>query len=157
MRSFFKVYYPSLRYILVHKWYVLVECWKRGIYWRGIAHDMSKLRPSEFIPYSRYFFDDKKNREEFLFAKVLHQNRNRHHWLWWVTSTCKGMKALPIPEPYITEIICDLIGSGKAQGRFSPKEDPLREAREWWEKYSPNMILHPDTRKEIDRRFGLSG
>ena len=53
-----KKYTKYLNYVLRHKWYVMIECFKRGQYWRGIMHDMSKFRPSEFIPYAIYFYED---------------------------------------------------------------------------------------------------
>lgn len=49
-------YLKYLRYLLRHKWYVGIECFKRGLYWRGIIHDMSKFRPAEFIPYTNFFY-----------------------------------------------------------------------------------------------------
>lgn len=58
-----------LSYILRHKWYVFVECCKRGIYWRGFMHDMSKFLPSQWFPYVNYFYgkkgsDIKEGRDE---------------------------------------------------------------------------------------------
>lgn len=29
-------------YILAHKWNILIECWKTGLYWHGITHDTMK-------------------------------------------------------------------------------------------------------------------
>ena len=46
-----------LRYILAHKWFVLVECVKMGIIWQGIVHDLSKMTPREFLPYARFFYN----------------------------------------------------------------------------------------------------
>jgi len=43
-------------YIIRHKWFVFLECGKRGLVWRGITHDLSKLRPSEWAPYADYFY-----------------------------------------------------------------------------------------------------
>jgi len=50
-----KKYTKYLNYVLRHKWYVMIECFKRGKYWRGLMHDISKFRPDEFIPYARFF------------------------------------------------------------------------------------------------------
>lgn len=49
-----------LGYLLRHKWYVGIECFKRGLYWRGIKHDWSKFLPSEFVPYANYFYGQPK-------------------------------------------------------------------------------------------------
>lgn len=46
-------------YIVKHKWYVMIECFKRGLIWRGVAHDLSKFLPDEFIPYAKYFYGKK--------------------------------------------------------------------------------------------------
>lgn len=157
------------QYIFWHKWYVAVECFKRGLYWRGIVHDWSKLLPSEWVPYANFFYGEgaKPVRDKtgyykptdtgdaaFDFAWLLHQKRNKHHWQWWILPEDNGgVKILPIEEPYLTEMICDWIGAGKAQGHFSPPTDPMQETRKWWTANNHKMQLHPETRKEIERRI----
>ena len=32
-----------LWYVIRHKWFVGVECVKRGLWWRGLVHDLSKF------------------------------------------------------------------------------------------------------------------
>jgi len=49
-------YLKYLKYILKHKWYVMIECFKNGLIWRGLMHDLSKFLPSEFIPYANFFY-----------------------------------------------------------------------------------------------------
>jgi len=51
-----KKYIKYLWYIVRHKYFVMVECWARGLFWRGVSHDFSKLLPSEFVPYANYFY-----------------------------------------------------------------------------------------------------
>lgn len=100
-----KKHLKYLKYLLVHKWYVMIECWKYGLIWRGIKHDWSKFLPSEWFPYVEYFYGEKEDTgrlvtkngvlvPEFLppvGAKVAfneawnhHQKRNRHHWQYWL-------------------------------------------------------------------------
>lgn len=31
-----------------HKWLVMKHCFRLGLYWRGLTHDLSKYMPSEF-------------------------------------------------------------------------------------------------------------
>ena len=50
------IYLKYLRYLLRHKYYVAIQLLCRGYIWRGLVHDISKLRPSEMIPYARYFY-----------------------------------------------------------------------------------------------------
>ena len=71
-----KKYLKYFNYVIKHKWFVFLECWKAGIIWQGIVHDLSKLLPSEFFPYSIYFYGNSKNDKEFDNAWLLHQKRN---------------------------------------------------------------------------------
>ena len=158
-------YLKYLHYIVRHKWYVMYECFKKGLIWRGLLHDLSKFYPSEFVPYANYFYgnksDIKKGRNStgyykptdtgdvaFDFAWLLHQKRNRHHWQWWILPEDNGgVKILEMQEVYRTEMLCDWIGAGKAQGHFSPEDDYLQETRNWWNANNHKMQLHPNTRK----------
>lgn len=154
------------KYIFKHKWYVMLECFKEGLIWRGLMHDLSKFLPNEWIPYANFFYNNNPRDKTgyykptdtgdkaFDFAWLLHQKRNRHHWQWWILPEDEGgAKVLEIPEPYLTEMICDWIGAGKAQGHSSPKNDPYFETRDWWKANNYKMFFHPETEKEIDRRL----
>lgn len=147
-------YFKYLGYILKHKWYVGVECFKHGLFYQGIVHDISKFLPSEFFPYAEYFYGKGNNLKEFQFAWLLHQKRNKHHWEWWILHEEYG--ATPIfdmPLKYAEEMFCDWVGAGKAMGKFSPKNDPYKEAREWYGKNRDKMLLSPKTELIIDALF----
>jgi len=159
------MYLKYLWYVIKHKWFVMIECFKVGLFWRGIMHDLSKLLPSEFIPYARFFYGAKKQRRDdggyykptdtgdsdFDFAWLLHQKRNRHHWQWWILPEDDGgTKVIQIDYKYVEEMICDWVGAGKAQGYKSPKNDKYLETRNWYHKNKGNMVLHPKTREYIE-------
>jgi hypothetical protein len=162
-------YLKYLNYLLRHKYYVMVECFKDGLYWRGLMHDMSKFLPGEFFPYANFFNSSvgKAKRdstgyykptdtgdEKFDFAWLLHQKRNKHHWQWWVLPEDEGgLKVMTIREPFLTEMLCDWVGAGKAQGKFPPKGDRFGETKKWWEANNHKMTFHPETKKEIIRRL----
>ena len=145
-------YFKYLIYIIEHKWSVLIECWKEGLYWHGITHDLSKFRLSEFIPYARFFY--KKDRTnnykqsdetdlDFLSGWNLHQKRNKHHWNYWVSVTRKNeIIPLPMPEKYVRQMICDWRGMSRKFGGT---------AREYYIKNKDKFILHPLTKKLIDK------
>ena len=54
--SQYRAYLLYLRRVLRHKWYVFRECCRLGIPFLGLVHDSSKLLPSEFFPYARWFY-----------------------------------------------------------------------------------------------------
>lgn len=150
--------FKYLNYVLRHKWYVFIECWKEKIIWRGIIHDLSKFLPSEFLPYAFHDFDKERDStgyykptdtgdRAFDFAWLLHQKRNKHHWQFWVLPEDDGgIKVLEMPDKYRKEMLCDWRGAGKAQGYGD-------NTRDWYKKNKNKMQLHPNTRKWIEGKI----
>ena len=144
-------YDKYLWYVLKHKWFVMLECFKRGLFWRGLTHDLSKFRPSEFIPYARYFYGKESTEVEewFDFAWLLHQKRNDHHWQWWIlTMDDGGFKALPMSCLSRLEMTCDWTGAGKAQ-------KSSLACIEWYRENKHKMVLHEQTRVSLHSDLGL--
>ena len=150
-------YLKYLWYILKHKWYVGLECFKRGLFYQGIVHDLSKFLPSEFFPYAEYFYGKGDNQNEFDLAWLLHQRRNKHHWEYWILHDhiefgwVGSAKAFVMPLKYTKEMFCDWVGAGKAMGKHSPKNDPYKEAREWYEKNEEKRLINIETERIINR------
>lgn len=127
-----KIYLSYLFYILKHKYYVFLECYRKGLIWQGIIHDVSKFLPSEFFPYARYFYlkpilekqvnnsslskrHIEKIKLDFNYAWLKHVHRNKHHWEYWILLLDKGhTQILSMPIKYRKEMICDWVGAGKA-------------------------------------------
>lgn len=163
-----RAYIQYLRYLVRHIWFVRQECWRHGLLAQGLFHDLSKWRPDEFVPYARFFYA-KPRRDAtgyykptdtgdaaFDFAWLLHQKRNPHHWQWWLLPEDDGgVKVLAMPHRFRLEMVCDWVGAGKAQGFFSPPDDPYRETRAWYIKNKDKMQLHPDTRRWVEWWIGV--
>jgi hypothetical protein len=141
-----------IRYIAMHKFYVFLECWKLGIPWRGIVHDLSKFHPAEWIPYLHSFYGDevegdekKLRREAFDKAWLRHIHRNPHHWQHWVLQedSCGASRPLPIPDVYLREMLADWRAMGHVQG-----SKPLKQ---WYENARKIMKLEPRTECELHR------
>ncbi len=150
-----------LSYVLRHKWFVFLECFKVGYPWLGFIHDWSKFRPSEFFPYAEHFYGkgskgittgrDKTGyysagntgKDDFDFAWLLHQKRNKHHWQWWILPEDDGGEIIfEMPVKYRLEMIADWNGAGRAQGN----PDTIG----WYKKNSSKMRLHKDTRQATE-------
>lgn len=141
--------------ITKHKYYVGVECFKRGMYWQGLVHDLSKYSFVEFFTSARYFQGGKsspimaeKRERGYSIAWLNHKAKNKHHWIYWLDRKDGVEIAVPMPEKYIQEMLCDYIGAGKAysKGKWSPSE-PLKYYNEV---DSKKMILHPGTRERFE-------
>lgn len=146
------MYWKYLKYVIKHKWYVGKECFKCGLYWRGIVHDLSKFLPSEFIPYARYFYGDKnmKTSKDFDFAWLLHQKRNDHHWQWWylVMDEDKNV-CIQMTDDALIEMICDWRGVGKA---LTGKDNSLK----WYKEKHDRMLLNCVTRMNAEYILGCT-
>lgn len=160
-------HFKYLWYIIRHKWYVLCECWVMGLYWRGLVHDLSKTLPSEWFPYTRYFYGDYPKLEDispaikwmytgyysfqiedqFNLAWLKHIHRNPHHWQYWILREDSGNTfPIPMPEIYMKEMLADWRGAGKA---ITGKDN----TPEWYEKNKGNMQLHLETREWIEKNI----
>lgn len=131
-------------HILEHKLNVLIECWKMGLYIQGITHDLSKLSPIEFFPYTRKFFLKEKISPEaeleWKYAWLNHQHKNKHHWEHWVVDPKKQL-ALPMPRKYLMEMVCDWRSFSRSWGR---------KVRPSTLDFTDKVILHPESRKELE-------
>lgn len=142
-------YFKNFIYILQHKWYVLIECWKEGLYWQGIVHDLSKFSLAEFSAYTSNFFSLESERLEkekdiqkaFSYAWLHHQHHNKHHWNYWVINQYKK-EAVPMPEKYIHEMVCDWRAMSRKFGDT---------AQEFFENNHNKMVLHPETLTHIEQ------
>lgn len=150
-----KPYLDYFKYVCEHKKNVFIECMKDGLFLRAFTHDLSKFRPSEFIPYARYFYIDKKRYQEaFDKAWELHYKRNKHHPEYAKTV----LICIPGSKPYeryedmalndIREMICDLKAMSRKFGG---------SAQEYYLKNYHEFDMSLGTRRTLDYLLGLSG
>ncbi len=136
-------------YVVRHKWFVMLACFRCKLFWRGVTHDLSKFRPDEFFPYARRFYNPdgstrtvvSSNYHDPLFdrAWALHQRRNKHHWEWWVWPVkAHAEKIMPMQIDDIVEMVCDWEGAGRAQGHGN-------DVASWYKKNKSKMKLHDET------------
>jgi hypothetical protein len=139
----------------------MVECFKFGLYYRGLKHDISKFFPSEWFPYANFFYGSapKAKRDEtgyykptdtgdekFDFAWLLHQKRNDHHWQWYVLpEDGGGFKVLEMDVNAVFEMTCDWCGASKAQ-----EKGGWRGVFTWYEANAKKMLFHPDSRDLVE-------
>jgi hypothetical protein len=146
-------YFKFLGYLILHKWFVFLECCRLGVPWRGLTHDLSKFLPGEFIAYAGCFYETHHGNEEiktpaseessYALAWLVHQKRNRHHWQWWVLyGEENGPAAVPMKDQYIKEMVADWWGAGRAQGQ--------PDIIAWYRANREKMLLHPSTRRKVE-------
>lgn len=136
--------------ICVHKFWVAHYCFKIGLYWQGIMHDISKFSWTEFWESVKYYqgtsspINVAKADKGYSLAWQHHKGRNPHHYEYWTDKYDEGTIALKMPYKYVVELICDWLGAGKAY--MGDKFTYLGEYE-----YVTNRLkiakIHPDTAK----------
>lgn len=148
-----KKYWLHFKTITIHKWYVMISCFKVGLFWQGVTHDLSKYTLREFIPSAKHFqgdsspIDEEKRQRGYSLAWQSHKGRNKHHWQYWVDFKNGEAVALPMPPKYVAEMMCDWIGAGKA---YNKKKWSMKTLKEWYAGNKKEQILHPTVQKYVE-------
>lgn len=111
--------FNHLNTIRKHRYAVMKLCFKCGLYWQGLVHDLSKYSLTEFIPQIKYWTGKKSpidleiEDKGYSMAWLHHKGRNKHHWEYWLDlAHCN--EPVKIPEKYVIEMFCDKVGASKA-------------------------------------------
>ena len=139
-----------------HKLLVMKYCFACGLYKQGLAHDMSKYSPTEFIPGCIYYQGDhspneaERDAKGYTSAWLHHKGRNRHHIEYWIDYGLPDGKltGMRIPVRYVVETVCDRIAAsqiylGDRYTDASPWEYYLRSR--------DHYLLHPETRALLEQ------
>ncbi len=140
--------------ITKHKIEVMKACFKAGLYWQGITHDLSKYSIAEFVNSAKYFqgdsspIDAEKIAKGYSYVWLHHRGRNPHHWEYWLDNFSKGTQPVKIPFKYCIEMICDWIGAGKV---YSKDKWSIKEPEKFFVSKVKNkeIILHHKTESFI--------
>lgn len=140
--------FKHLKTICKHKWYVFCFCFKCGIIWRGIKHDMSKFSPTEFMESIKYYkgtsspIDACKAVNGYSKAWQHHKARNGHHYEAWTDNYDSGTTCIQMPFKDALEMLCDYLGAAKA---YMGDDFSYSGEEKWWlEKKLPTVnAMHP--------------
>jgi len=146
--------------ITYHKYLVAKGCFRVGLYWQGIVHDLSKYSPAEFLVGVKYYQGNRSpnNAEReaagYSSAWMHHKGRNRHHYEYWNDYDKDGnMIPVPMPDKYIAEMIMDRIAASKVyEGKNYKDSSPLAYYRKGG---TANIPMHEYTRSVLERMLKL--
>lgn len=134
--------------ICIHKFWVAYYCFKAGLYWQGLIHDLSKFSWVEFWESVKYYqgtsspINACKTDKGYSLAWQHHKGRNPHHYEYWTDRYDEGTVCIKMPYKYAVEMVCDYIGASKAYlgNKFTYKGE-----FEWWENKKKIAKMHKDT------------
>ncbi|MFT3951450.1 MAG: DUF5662 family protein [Oscillospiraceae bacterium] len=152
MRRFF----GHLSTVTHHKRLVRKYCFRIGLYRQGLAHDLSKFSPAEFLPGVKYYLGTRspQTMERDLHgvsaAWMHHKGRNRHHFEYWHDYLPGGAKpetCVEMPARWFAEMICDRIAASqtylKDKYRQSAPYDYFAAAKH-------SYAMHPATLAKLE-------
>ena len=104
-----------------HRFLVMKLCFRLGLYWQGLTHDLSKYSPTEFRIGAKYYAGTRSpnavEREEcgYSTAWMHHKGRNPHHWEYWydVNPVTHRYEPVPMPADALKESFCDRVAASK--------------------------------------------
>lgn len=146
--SFFK----HLKTVNRHRREVRKLCFKAGLIWQGLTHDLSKYSRAEFRAgvkfYQGYRSPQAREREVLGYsaAWLHHKGRNKHHFEYW-TDFADGRKVyVEMPAKYLAEMICDRVAASKIYlGDKYTDSSPL----EYFETRTDREGMNPETAKML--------
>jgi hypothetical protein len=128
-------FWAHLKTVNHHRNLVCKYCFRLGLYWQGLTHDLSKYSPQEFRVGVRCFQGDRspndaERREKGYSASWLHhKGRNKHHFEYWTDYALdgSGIAGVEMPKKYIAEMFCDRLAASKTyRGKDYCDEDPYK-------------------------------
>ena len=144
-------FWAHLKTVHRHRALVRKYCFRLGLYWQGLTHDLSKYSPVEFLAGVKYFQGDhspndaQRKRYGYSASWMHHKGRNRHHFEYWTdyAPDGSGIAGVEMPKKYVAEMFCDRLAASKVyRGEAFDPGDPYKFFLRGKQR---RLLLHPNT------------
>ncbi len=138
-----------------HRWLVRQGCFRVGLYWQGLVHDLSKYSLTEFVAGAKYYqgvrSPNTAEREDkgYSEAWMHHKGRNRHHYEYWTDMNLqtRSYESVPMPRKYLVEQVMDRRAACMVyQGENYHPGSEL----EYYRKSRERTLMHPQNQQELE-------
>jgi hypothetical protein len=149
-------WWQHFKTITNHKLLVMKHCFKAGLYWQGLVHDLSKYSWTEFSVGAKYYQgnrspnDAEREAKGYTSAWLHHKGRNKHHLEYWIDyskNKQEGLTGMKMPDKYIIEMFCDRMAACKNYQKDSYTD---RNPLDYYERGRSKYLLHPYTRAKLE-------
>lgn len=138
-----------------HRWLVRQGCFRVGLIWQGLVHDLSKYAATEFRSGVRYYQGNRSpNTAErevrgYSEAWIHHKGRNPHHYEYWTDLSRETGKyeSVPVPRKYLVEMVMDRRAACMV---YQGENYKPGSALEYLEKSRERLLMHPQTKRELE-------
>ena len=139
-----------------HRRLVRHGCFRVGLYWQGLTHDLSKYSPIEFWTGVRYYQGNRspntaeREAKGYSEAWMHHKGRNKHHFEYWtdINPATRRYEPVEMPRKYLAEMVMDRIAASRTyRGRAYTDGDPYA----YFSRSKDVLTMHPETKRELDK------
>ena len=141
--------------ITKHRLIVMAGCFRVGLVWQGLTHDLSKYSPTEFLMGAKYYQGTRSpntaEREDkgYSQAWMHHKGRNRHHYEYWtdMNRATRNYESVPMPRKYLAEMVMD-----RRAACITYQGDAYTDASalNYFMGSRERELMHPQTRQELE-------
>ena len=143
-----------------HKLMVMEGCFKVGLYWQGLMHDMSKYSYTEFRVGAKYYQGTRSpnnaEREDIgvSTAWLHHKGRNKHHFEYWMDYVPggSGIFGMKMPIKYIVEMFMDRRAASK---NYLGEQYTDRSPLEYFQKSRADKFMHEETSRQLEEMLQM--
>lgn len=162
-------FFGHLRTINEHRRAVLKGCFRLGLFWQGLTHDLSKYSPSEFFVGVKYYQgyrspnNAEREKKGYSDAWLHHKGRNKHHYEYWVDYCSRPannegvMVPVEMPPRYLAEMYADRVAASKIYNKDKYNDSfPL----EYFLKGMGRNLINEETSRDLEillRMLALKG
>ena len=147
-----------LRTINRHRRLVCKYCFRLGLIWQGLTHDLSKYSPAEFWRSVHYYQgyrspnDAERQATGLSLSWLHHKGRNRHHFEYWIGYCIASdghvfMGGCKMPKKYVAEMFCDRIAACRV---YQGEKYTDASAYDYYQRSKGHVLIHPETSRLID-------
>ena len=150
-------FWGHLKTVNHHRHLVRQYCFRLGLYWQGLTHDLSKYSPVEFWAGVKYFQGDRSPNDAqrrdigYSASWMHHKGHNRHHFEYWTdySMDVSGISGVEMPKKHVAEMFCDRLAASKVyrDKDFDPG-DPYKFFLRGKEK---RLLIHPATSELLEK------
>lgn len=138
------------RTITKHRHKVIAHCFRAGIGFQGLFHDLSKYSPTEFFEGAKNYLGTRSPNEHareifgYSQAWLHHKGRNKHHFEYWRDVDIKTKQYVPVKMPmrYVVEMFCDRVAASKI---YQGEKYTDRSALDYFLRGGAKKKMHPET------------
>lgn len=138
-----------------HRMIVMAGCFRIGLFWQGMTHDLSKYTPTEFWNGAKYYQSVRspnaaeREYKGYSEAWMHHKGRNPHHYEYWtdMNMQTRVYESVQMPRNYLCEQIMDRRAACIVyQGKDYTPASPII----YFMKSRERQLMHPENARQLE-------